>query len=125
MTRLWSDCGLTRPWNDADSDFDFAINGPSSTVIVGLIDGKIVASSMVGHDGHRGVVYYVSVHPDQQRRRLGQRLMAEAELWLTSRGVPKMNLIVRGGNDRAVEFYETLGYQVEPNIQMGKRLDGK
>ena len=125
VTQLWGDCGLTRPWNNSESDFDFAINGPSSTVIVRLLDGRIVASTMVGHDGHRGVVYYVSVHPDQQRQNLGARLMAEAELWLKSRAVPKINLIVRGGNDQAISFYEALGYHVEPNTQMGKRLDGE
>lgn len=123
-TRLWADCGLTRPWNDPELDFDFAIAGPSSTVIVGSIDARIVASAMVGHDGHRGVVYYVSVHPDQQGQTLGAQLMAEAERWLKSRAVLKMNLIVRGGNEKAIGFYEALGYCVEPNTQMSKRLGG-
>ena len=121
---MWDICGLTRPWNDANADFDFALAGPASTVLVGLIDGNIVASAMVGHDGHRGGIYYVSVHPSCRAKGLGALVMREAEQWLQALGVPKMNLIVRSGNDKVVGFYESIGYQVEPNTQMGKRLDG-
>lgn len=123
VTDLWDICDLTRPWNDADADFDFALAGPASTILVGMIDGEIVASTMVGHDGHRGCVYYVSIHPSFRNKGLGALIMGEAEHWLQALGVPKMNLIVRSGNDKVVGFYESIGYQVEPNTQMGKRLD--
>jgi ribosomal protein S18 acetylase RimI-like enzyme len=124
VTELWDICGLTRPWNDADADFDFALAGSASTVLVGMIDEDIVASAMVGHDGHRGCVYYVSVHPSCRDKGVGALVMREAEQWLQALGVPKMNLIVRSGNDKVVGFYESIGYQVEPNTQMTKRLDG-
>ena len=35
-------------------DFEFALGKPGSDVLIGEIDGRIVASVMVGHDGHRG-----------------------------------------------------------------------
>ncbi len=123
ITELWAACGLTRPWNDPASDFDFALSGPASTILAGTAEDQIIASAMVGHDGHRGCVYYVSVHPDHQGRGLGQLLMNEAETWLRDRGVPKLNLIVRSENEQVVGFYESIGYLAEPNTQMGKRLD--
>ena len=48
------------------ADIAFARGKASSEVLVGLADGRIVASAMVGHDGHRGAMYYVSVDPDQR-----------------------------------------------------------
>jgi len=123
VTKLWAVCGLTRPWNDPVADFDFALSGPESTILIGTFDDHLIASAMVGHDGHRGCVYYVSVHPDHQGKGLGEQLMGEAESWLKDRGVPKMNLIVRSGNDQVIGFYESIGYMVEPNTQMTKRLD--
>lgn len=123
VTQLWATCELTRPWNDPVADFDFALNGPSSTILVGICDATIVASVMVGHDGHRGSVYYMSVHPEGRKQCIGQKLMAEAESWLRARNVPKLNLIVRNENDRVINFYESIGYAVEPNTQLGKRLD--
>ena len=79
---------------------------------------------MVGHDGHRGVVYYVSADPDVQGQGLGRQVMAAAEGWLASRGVWKLNLIIRDDNEKVRGFYQALGYETEPRILMARRLDG-
>lgn len=122
---LWEVCGLTRPWNDATSDFDFALAGPASTVLGGEINGRIAASVMVGHDGHRGAVYYLSVDPALRGAGYGRASMMAAEQWLKARSVPKINLMVRGGNEAVLGFYQAIGYAVEANTQLGKRLDGR
>lgn len=41
---LWRRCGLARPWNDLDRDFDQAVAGGSSTVLIGTAEGATVAS---------------------------------------------------------------------------------
>ena len=63
---LWQACGLTRPWNDPAADIALARREPNSTVLIGRDDGAIVATAMVGHDGHRGWVYYVATDPDRR-----------------------------------------------------------
>ena len=52
---------------------------------------------MVGHDGHRGWVYYVAVDPDLQGKDFGRTIMAAAEDWLRAQGVEKVMLMVRAG----------------------------
>ena len=42
--RLWSECGLTRPWNDPQADFRMAVTGPASQVLGALADGTLVAT---------------------------------------------------------------------------------
>lgn len=123
VVALWEKCGLTRPQNDPHRDIAFAREGPASEVLVGLLDDKIVASVMVGHDGHRGTVYYVSCDPDLQGREFGRQTMAAAEAWLRLRGVWKLNLVIRDDNERVRGFYEALGYETEPRILMARRLD--
>ncbi|MEN3378828.1 MAG: hypothetical protein V7604_4183, partial [Hyphomicrobiales bacterium] len=51
---LWQRCGLTRPWNDPASDIAFARRGANAAILIGRHEGKITATAMVGHDGHRG-----------------------------------------------------------------------
>ena len=63
IVTLWKRCELTRPWNDPYKDIQFAREGKTSTVLVGEVEGRVVASVMVGHDGHRGVLYYLAVDP--------------------------------------------------------------
>lgn len=120
---LWHRCGLTRPHNDPHRDIAFAREKAESDVLVGVIDGRVVASAMVGHDGHRGTVYYVSVDPDRRGSGLGRELMAAVEGWLKDRGVWKLNLLIREDNTAVQGFYESLGYEVEPRTAMARRLE--
>jgi ribosomal protein S18 acetylase RimI-like enzyme len=120
---LWQACGLTRPWNDPTRDLAFARGGPASDVLVGLQDGRIVASLMVGHDGHRGIVYYLSVDPALKRQGLGREMMHAAERWLLDRGVWKVNLFVRDGNEPVLAFYDALGYEPQKTQLLGKWID--
>ena len=62
VVTLWQACDLTRPWNDPDADFRRATMESNSAVLVGRDGQSIVSFVMVGHDGHRGGVYCVSVH---------------------------------------------------------------
>ena len=122
---LWQACGLTRPWNDPGSDIDFCLGSQEATLLVAEADGVVIGSAMVGHDGHRGWVYYLAAAPAQQRGGLGRALMQAAEDWARARGVPKLMLMVRPENERVRAFYEALGYVEEPRIIFSRRLDEK
>ena len=102
---------MTRPWNEPDSDFDRALRGPTSAVLGALDAGELIATVMVGHDRHRGWVYYLAVKRGHRRRGLGRRMMQEAESWLRERGAVKLNLMVRNGNSEALGFCQQLGYE--------------
>ncbi|MGE0211388.1 MAG: GNAT family acetyltransferase [Parvibaculaceae bacterium] len=123
VVALWEACGLTRPWNDPAKDIAFARGKPSSEILVARQDGEIAASVMVGHDGHRGTVYYVSVSPRARGRGHGRQAMQAAEAWLRARGVWKLNLLIREDNETVRAFYERLGYGAEPRIVMARKLD--
>jgi ribosomal protein S18 acetylase RimI-like enzyme len=122
VVALWQSCNLTRPWNDPAQDLAFAINGSSSTVLVGKLAGKIVASAMVGHDGHRGALYYVAVDPEHRKQKIGAALMDAAENWLKQQGVWKINIMIREDNLGAIGFYQSLGFAMNAVISMGKKI---
>ena len=122
---LWQECGLTRPWNDPYADFARAIVGPSSAVLGTYDDeGVLVGTAMVGVDGHRGWVYYVASAPHSRGRGIGRALMAAAEDWIVSRGMPKVHVMVRRANTAVVGFYNSLGYVEQDTMVLGRRFDG-
>jgi ribosomal protein S18 acetylase RimI-like enzyme len=110
VAALWERCGLTRPWNDPADDIALCLGSGHGAVLVGESAGAIAASVMVGHDGHRGWVYYLAVDPARGRKGHGRRMMAAAEAWLIARGLPKLHLMVRAENDAVAAFYRKLGY---------------
>lgn len=107
---LWHAAGVARPWNDPARDIAFARRGGHSTVLAAELAGQVVATAMVGEDGHRGWVHYVAVDPTVQGHGLGRVMMDAAETWLAARGVWKVQLLVRGDNAAVRRFYEHLGY---------------
>jgi ribosomal protein S18 acetylase RimI-like enzyme len=122
VRRLWTRAGLTRPWNEAAKDVDFALRSPCATILVARASGAIVATAMVGHDGHRGAVYYVASDPDARGQGLGRAIMDAAEAWLREQGVWKLNLLIRAENDAVRGFYEALGYAAQDRIAMQKDI---
>jgi hypothetical protein len=120
---LWQACGLTRPWNEPTRDLDFARGKPASDILVATKSDRIVATVMVGHDGHRGTIYYLAVDPSEQGEGLGRRATAAAESWLKARGVWKINLLVRRDNAEVLGFYEALGYEPNDVVSLGRWLD--
>jgi ribosomal protein S18 acetylase RimI-like enzyme len=122
---LWQRCGSTRPWNDPAADIALARRDDNSTVLIGRCDGALVASVMVGHDGHRGWVYYVTVDPDRRYLNFGRAIMSAAEAWLRERGILKLQLMVRKDNAQVHAFYKSIGYYNQETVTFAKWLDGR
>ena len=122
---LWQRCGSTRAWNDPAGDIALARKEVNATVLLGRHDGALVASVLVGHDGHRGWVYYVTVDPDHRFKGYGRVIMTAAENWLRARGIEKLQLMVRADNAKVHAFYESLGYYDQERVVFAKWLDGR
>lgn len=122
---LWQRCGLTRPWNDPAADIALARRGPNATVLAGRVGDAIMATAMVGHDGHRGWVYYVATDPDRRGKGYGRAIMKAAEDWLRETGIAKLQLMVRRENAGAGAFYQSIGYAESQTIVFARWLDGR
>ena len=120
---LWQACGLVKPQNDPRKDIRRKSQVRPDMLLVGLLAGKIVASVMVGYDGHRGWINYLAVSPDHQKRGFGRCMMAEAERLLRAEGCPKINLQVRTSNTAVLAFYRAIGFIQDDVVSFGKRLE--
>jgi len=122
---LWQRCGLVRPWNDPEADIALARRSDNADILLHRDGDALAASVLVGHDGHRGWVYYVSVDPNHQRKNFGRAIMAAAEDWLREKGIEKLQLMVRGDNTQVQAFYESIGFGEQQRIVYAKWLDGR
>jgi ribosomal protein S18 acetylase RimI-like enzyme len=119
LVELWQACGLTRPWNDPQMDIAMAISTPGSRILVGELSSTIVASAMVGFDGHRGWIYYMAVAPDRRGQGLGRMMFGAAKSWLKDCGALKLQLMVRADNEKAIGFYRALGLEPQAVTTLG------
>ncbi|HXI57492.1 MAG TPA: GNAT family acetyltransferase [Polyangia bacterium] len=123
IIHLWERCGLVRPWNDPARDIARKRRMQRELFLVGTSDGAIVASAMVGYDGHRGWVNYLAVEPSRRRQGWARALMVEAERRLRDLGCAKINLQIRRDNLEAIAFYERIGFAEDAVVSFGKRLE--
>jgi len=120
---LWQVTGIARPWNDPADDLRRAMAGSASTVLACTERGQLFGTAMVGHDGHRGWVYYLAVVPAQQQIGVGRMLMTACEDWVRDRGVPKIQVMIRHSNSNVFAFYQRLGYIDDEVSVLSRRLD--
>lgn len=99
-----------------------ARSSPLARTMAGTENGSLVATAMVGHDGHRGWVYYLAVSAEARGRGFGRAMMRACEAWLVERDVPKLNIMVRGDNAAARGFYESLDYGLDDVVVLSRRL---
>ena len=91
--------------------------------LVGLLDGKLVATVIAGYEGHRGWINYLADSKECREMGFGRLMMDEAEERLRAIGCPKINLQIRSSNVDVIRFYQSLGYSEDDVVSMGKRLE--
>ncbi len=122
VVSLWSKCGLIRSWNDPRMDIARKLDDSPGLLFVGESGGRLVSTCMAGYDGHRGWIYYLAVEPSMQGRGFGRAMMRHAERRLNAMGCPKIDLMVREGNEGVIEFYRRIGYGRDPVVVLSRRV---
>ncbi len=123
VVSLWERCDLVRPWNDPRKDIRRKLAVRPDLLLVGVVDGDVVATVMAGYEGHRGWLNYLAVDPSRRQRGFARAILGEAERLLREAGCPKISLQIRSSNRDAIELYRHLGYSVDDVVSMGKRLE--
>jgi ribosomal protein S18 acetylase RimI-like enzyme len=119
---LWDEADLLQLWNDPRADIAAALACPTSNILAARDGGRVVATVMVGYDGHRGWLYYLAVANSHRGTGLGRAIVAAAEGWLLAQGAGVIRLMIRTGNAHVAGFYRALGYEQGDLIVMGKRF---
>ena len=119
---LWQKCELTRPWNDPVKDIERKLADRNGAFWVVCQGSLMIASVMIGYDGHRGTINYLAIAPAFQRSGIGAELMRRAEAFLIGIGCPKVSFCVRKDNHAVLAFYDRLGYAADNVHFLGKRL---
>ena len=122
VIQLWKRCNLIVPQNDPADDIATKIKVQPELFLVGVRDGRVIATVMAGYEGHRGWINYLAVDPGLRRQGIGRSLMDTVEKKLRKIGCPKINLQVRTSNASVIEFYEHIGFTIDDVVGLGKRL---
>src|SRR4051812_13666629 len=66
--------------------------------------GAVVGSVLCGHDGRRGFLYHLAVHPDERGRGLGRALVGHALGALRGAGISRATIHIFANNGEGAKF---------------------
>jgi len=115
--RLWKSCegiGLS----DADS-FDsirlYLERNPGMSHVA-RTGGRVVGAVLSGHDGRRGFLHHLAVHPKCRKRGVGRLLAGRCLEALRAAGIQKCHLMIYASNESGIAFWERIGWTFREDI---------
>lgn len=115
---LWQAAGLSiRPkGRDSRPQFEAQIAGGTHTLL-GVRDGeRLVGVIIATHDGRKGWLNRLAVHPDYQRRGIGLHLIRAGEQALKSQGMQIIAALVEDWNEASLALMACAGYKLHPDV---------
>ena len=117
---LWNGSGQSRralnPVDDSREGIGRYLKRNPSTCFVAERDGRVIGVVLAGHDGRRGIIHHLCVHPGERRTGIASRLVSLAEEALQREGIQKVFGLVFRDNDGANAFWEKQGYALRTNL---------
>ena len=121
---LWQNAGdgLGVGRSDTREEITIKLQRDPDLFLVAEDDGKTIGTVIGGYDGRRGLIYHLAVDHAYRQRGIGEMLMDEVEQRMKVKGCLKAYLLVKRGNEDAVEFYRHLGWETMEITIKGKVL---
>jgi ribosomal protein S18 acetylase RimI-like enzyme len=119
MLSLWQNTdgiGLGRA-DSRECIASFLVRNPGSS-FVAEEDGQIIGTVLCGHDGRRGFLYHMAVHPAKRRMGIGSALEERCMDSLRSQGIQKCHIMVKASNTEGARFWHGRGWQDRTDIRL-------
>ena len=117
---LWNSTEQSRralnPVDDSREGIERYLKRNPDTCFAAVSDDRIIGVILAGHDGRRGIIHHLCVHPEFRRKGIAGSLVAAAEEALHKEGIQKVFGLVFKDNDAANAFWESRGYSLRTNL---------
>ncbi len=121
---VWAAAGLaTRPaGRDTPAALRQQLEHYPRTWLVAEQGGRIVGVVLGTHDGRKGWINRVAVHPDHRRLGLARQLLAACEAALHAEGIGIVAALVEAHNEASAAFFRAAGYATDVPVHYFRKL---
>lgn len=127
VRELWELSGLPVKSAGRDSSDQFAaqLAGGTQLVIGAWTERRLVGVVVVTHDGRKGWINRLAVHPDSRRQGLGMQLIAESERALRGMGMQVIAALIEDWNQASLALFRRAGYSEHDDIHYLTKREGQ
>ncbi|MBN1217665.1 MAG: GNAT family N-acetyltransferase [Anaerolineae bacterium] len=83
---------------------------------IAVEDGQLVGAVLSGHDGRRGYIHHLAVHPNYRRQGIGRQLVDRCMAVLQAAGIQKCHLFIFHQNHNGIGFWQSVGWARRSDI---------
>ncbi len=80
--------------------------------------GKLVGAALCGHDGRRGYLHHLAVHPDHRKSGTGRLLSERCLTALKNEGITRCHIFVYANNTVGLAFWNKLGWYERTEMKL-------
>ena len=114
---LWRSCeGIGISGADSKDSMEAYLKRNPEMSFVADYKNEIIGAVLCGHDGRRGYLHHLAVHPDFRNQGIGRALVEKCILALQSIGIEKCHLFIFNTNEKARRFWEKIGWTSREDI---------
>ena len=124
MIRLFQVCGLNPRTKGRESRA--AIGAQLRTTrnrYLGAFEGARLIGTVLGtHDGRKGWINRLAVHPEYRRRHVASRLARLCERGLREQGIQIFAALIEPENSASEAVFRGLGYEIHPMLYARRKI---
>ncbi len=122
---LWNICeGIGLSNADSKESIQYFLDRNPGMSFLAYDKSTLVGAILCGHDGRRGYIHHLAVHPDYRNHGIGQMLVGKSLAGLRSIGIQKSHLFIFNNNNEGTQFWKKIGWLKRFDISvLSKSID--
>lgn len=125
LLALWQKAGLSYRPNGRDrvEKISQELKNSFEAFIGAFHNQQLVAFVLASHDGRKGWINRLAVHPEYRRRGLAKVMISQAENFLKNHGIEIFTCLIEDWNQASMRLFTDMNYQRHDDIiYFSKRL---
>lgn len=112
LINLWKLSGLPVKLEGRDRriEIEKELQRGCAEFILAEINNQIIGAILVTHDGRKGWLNRLAIHPNYRKQGIGKELVKRAEDHLTNIGIRIFACLIEDYNTTSLEVFQKLGY---------------
>ena len=117
MLALWRACeGVGLSEADSRQSIESHLDHNPGMSFVATTEDRLIGVVLAGHDGGRGYIHHLAVHPDCRRRGIGRELVERCLQVLKHAGIRRCHVLIFNHNTDGMAFWESAGWRPRGDI---------
>lgn len=119
---LWKQCeGIGLSSADSCEKIDVYLERNPGMSFVAREKGILAGAVLCGHDGRRGYIHHLAVHPEFRKKGIGRKLADKCFSALESHGIEKCHIFVFMNNENGIGFWNRAGWLLRADVGIMSR----